>query len=331
MISKKLLSLAALSLITSVASAAYPERDINGTIMWGAGGAMDVVARAVGPHAEQQLGKKIVMVNKPGGTGAIATNAVANSPADGYTLLFGAENPQLHKVLGLADFDYDKFTPISILGRGVGVVVVRADAPWKTFTELVDAIKKNPGKMKMATTGPGGLPHTVASMMNAAIPGLKTISVPFDGEGPVLTAVMGGHADFSPVGVSSAAEAIKAGRIRALAVVDVDPLGSLPNVPPVVKEFPAFSKYLPWGPFYGVFVKKGTPDEVVATLTKAFKAAGENAQFKQLMSDRGNIVMNISGEEADAFLKRWQSITSWLLQEVNATKISPEKFGIPKP
>ncbi len=102
-------------------------------------------------------------------------------------------------------------------------------------------------------------------------------------------------------------------------------------MPPVVKEFPAFSKYLPWGPFYGVFVKKGTPDEVVATLTKAFKAAGENAQFKQLMSDRGNIVMNISGEEADAFLKRWQSITSWLLQEVNATKISPEKFGIPKP
>ena len=331
MISKKLLCFAALSLTVSAASAAYPERDINGTIMWGAGGAMDVVARAVGPHAEQQLGKKIVMVNKPGGTGAIATNAVANSPADGYTLLFGAENPQLHKVLGLADFDYDKFTPISILGRGIGIIVVKNDAPWKTMTELINDIKKNPGKIKMAMTGPGGVPHSVASMMNAVIPDLKTVSVPFDGEGPVLTAVMGGHADFSPVGVSSAAEAIKAGRIRALAIVDLDPIASLPGVPPITKEYPGFQKYLPWGPFYGVFVKKETPEDIKATLIKAFKAAGENPQFVQLMTDRGNLMMNISGDEADAFLKKWQSITTWLLQDVGATKVSPEKFGIPKP
>ena len=102
MISRKLLGAAALGLFATVASAAYPERDITGTIMGGAGGAMDVVSRAIQPHAEAALGKKIVMVNKPGGTGAIATNFVNNAPADGYNLLFGAENPQLHKVLGLA-------------------------------------------------------------------------------------------------------------------------------------------------------------------------------------------------------------------------------------
>ena len=331
MISKKLIGAAALSLFATVASAAYPERDITGTIMWGAGGAMDVVSRAIQPHAEAALGgKKIVMVNKPGGTGAISTNAVVNAPADGYTLLFGAENPQLHKVLGLAEFDYDKFTPISIIGRGVGIIIVKDDAPWKTFTELVEDMKKRPGKIKMAMTGPGGLPHTVASMMSAV---LKTvpISVPFDGEGPSVTAVMGGHADFSPVGVGAAAESIKAGRVRALAVVNTEAVPTLPNVPPITKEYPGFAKLLPWGPFYGVFVRKDTPDEIKATLVKAFKTAGDNAQFQQLMLDRGNIMMNMSGAEAEAFLKKWQSTTAWLLQDVGAAKISPEKFGIPKP
>ena len=113
MISRKLFGAAALSLFATVASAAYPERDITGTIMWGAGGAMDVVSRAIQPHAEAALGKKIVMVNKPGGTGAISTNFIVNAPADGYNILFGAENPQLHKVLGLAEFDYDKFFPVA--------------------------------------------------------------------------------------------------------------------------------------------------------------------------------------------------------------------------
>ena len=333
MISKKFLGAAILSLCataSTVATAAYPERDITGTIMWGAGGAMDVVSRAIQPHAEAVLGKKIVMVNKPGGTGAIATNFIVNSPNDGYNLLFGAENPQLHKVLGLAEFDYDKFFPVNILARSVGVIVVKADAQWKTLTELVNDAKARPGKLKMAMTGPGGLPHTVASMLGA-VTQINTISVPFDGEGPAVTAVMGGHADFTPVGAGSVTEGIKAGRIRALAVVNIDPFDLLPGVPPITREYPEFSKYLPWGPFYGVFVRKDTPDDIKATLVNAFKKAAEEPQFKQLMSDRANIMMNISGAEADAFLTKWQSVTSWLLQDVGATKKSPESFGIPKP
>lgn len=330
MISRKLFGAAALSLFATVASAAYPERDITGTIMWGAGGAMDVVSRAIQPHAEAALGKKIVMVNKPGGTGAISTNFIVNAPADGYNILFGAENPQLHKVLGLAEFDYDKFFPVAIFARSVGVIVVKADAPWKTVTELVEDAKKRPGKIKLAMTGPGGLPHTVASMMSA-VTKFTAVSVPFDGEGPAVTAVMGGHADFAPVGVGAASESIKAGRIRALAVVNTEPIPSLPGVPAITKEYPDFAKYLPWGPFYGVFVRKDTPEDIKATLVSAFKKAAENAQFQQLMADRGNLIMNISGTEAEAFLTKWQSTTSWLLQDVGAAKISPEKFGIPKP
>ena len=330
MISRKLFGAAALSLFATVASAAYPERDITGTIMWGAGGAMDVVSRAIQPHAEAALGKKIVLVNKPGGTGAISTNFIVNAPADGYNILFGAENPQLHKVLGLAEFDYDKFFPVAIFARSVGVIVVKADAPWKTVTELVEDAKKRPGKIKLGMTGPGGLPHTVASMMSA-VTKFTVVSVPFDGEGPAVTAVMGGHADFAPVGVGAASESIKAGRIRALAVVNTEPIPSLPGVPAITKEYPDFAKYLPWGPFYGVFVRKDTPEDIKATLVSAFKKAAENAQFQQLMADRGNLIMNISGAEAEVFLAKWQSTTSWLLQDVGAAKISPEKFGIPKP
>ena len=197
---RNFLGAAALSLVAGLATAApFPERELTGVIMWGAGGAMDVVSRAVTPHAEQALGKKIVLVNKPGGTGAISTNFVNNAPSDGYTLLYGAENPQLHQVLGLADFGYEKFYPVIVLGRGVAVIVVKADAPWNTLKDFVEDAKKRPGKLKMGSTGPGGLPHTVGSMLNS-VTKFQVISVPFDGEGPGLTALLGGHVDMMPVG-----------------------------------------------------------------------------------------------------------------------------------
>ncbi|MBK7791810.1 MAG: tripartite tricarboxylate transporter substrate binding protein [Betaproteobacteria bacterium] len=329
---KKILGAAALSLCASVASAAYPDRELNGVIMWGAGGAMDVVSRAVTPHAEAALGKKIVLVNKPGGTGAISTNFVTNAPSDGYTLLFGAENPQLHQVLGLADYGYERFFPVIVFGRGVAVIVVKADSPWNSVKDFVEDAKKRPGKLKMGSTGPGGLPHTVGSMLNS-VTKFQVISVPFDGEGPGMTALMGGHVDMMPVGVGAAAENIKAGRVKALVVIDANPMpvAGAATIPPITRDYPDFAKYLPWGPFYGVFVKRDTPDDVKATLVKAFKTAGDNPQFQTLMKDRGNVMMNLSGNDAEAFTKKWQSVTAWVLQDVGAAKASPEKFGIPKP
>ncbi len=293
---RKFLGAAALSLVAGIATAApFPERELTGVIMWGAGGATDVVARAVTPPAEEALGKKIVLVNKSGGTGAISTNFVNNAPSDGYTVLYGAENPQLHQVLGIADFGYEKFYPVNILGRGVAVIVVKNDAPWNSLKDFVEDAKKRPGKLKMGSTGPGGLPHTVGSMLNS-ITKFQVISVPFDGEGPGLTALLGGHVDMMPVGSGAAAENIKAGRVKALAVVDSEalPMQGSPSIPPITRDYPEFAKYLPWGPFYGVFVKRDTPDDVKATLVKAFKAAAANPQFVTLMKDRGNVMMNTS-------------------------------------
>lgn len=329
---KRLCAALSVAAVAGAAGAAFPDRELSGVIMWGAGGAMDVVSRAVTPHAEAALGKKIVLVNRAGGTGAISTNYVMTQPADGYTLLYGAENPQLHQVLGLADFGYEKFTPLAVLGRGVAVIVVKADSPYATLKDFVEDAKKRPGKLKMGSTGPGGLPHTVGSMLNS-VTRFQVISVPFDGEGPGMTALLGGHVDIMPVGVGAAAENVKAGRVKALAVVDAEPL-SLPGQPtiaPITRDYPEFGKFLPWGPFYGVYVRRDTPADVTATLTKAFRTAGANPAFVQLMKDRGNVPMNLSGAEADAFLKKWQSVTAWVLQDVGAAKVSPEKFGIPKP
>lgn len=322
--------LAALAFAATPAFAEFPEKDMQGVIMWGAGGATDTVARAIQPHAEKGLGREIVMTNRAGGGGAISVKFVETQPSDGYTLLFGAENPQLHKVLGLSTTDYDDFYPVNVIARGVAVIVAPKEAPWNSFKELVAAAQAKPGSIKMGSTGPGGLPHVVGAMLGTAVK-FPVTAVPFDGEGPGLTAMLGGAVDFMPSGLSAAAEHIRSGRAKALAVVNLTELDSLKGVPPITKDFPAFEKFLPWGPFYGVFVKRDTPKPVVAKLESAFKAAAANKEFAEMMVGRGNVMMNISGAEADTFLKKWRSTTSWIMQDAGAAKKSPEEFGIQRP
>lgn len=323
-------ALAALALSAGVANAEFPERELLGVVMWGAGGATDTVARAINPAAEAALGKPIVVLNKSGGAGAISTAYVNAAPGDGYTFLYGAENPQLHPVMGVGKLDYSNFYPVNILGRGVAVVVVPEGSKYKTFGELMDDIKANPGSVKMGSTGPGGLPSTVSALISNSAP-FDVIAIPFDGEGPGLTAMLGGEVDFMPAGLSAAAEQIKAGKMRALAVVNNAPVDTLPGVPAVTETLPGMASYLPWGPFYGVFVKKDTPDDVKAKLVSAFATAAESAEFQTLMANRGNVMMNISGEEAETFLVKWQQVTAWALQDTGGAKVSPETLGIPRP
>lgn len=325
---RQLLASAALALLATLGNAqTYPDRELSGIIQWGAGGATDVVARSLVPLAEEALGKKIVLQNKAGGVGAIATNFVNQQASDGYTLLIGAENPQIHPILGISDLDYSKFYPVNIIGRGNVYVVTTVDKPWKTFKDLLNDVQANPGKIKQGSTGTGGLPFTVSSMIST-VAKFPTTSVPFAGDGPGVTALLGGHVDFMFVGVGAAAEHIKAGRLKALAAISAEPFE---GVPPITHDLPGIAKYLPWGPFYGVFVKKDTPDAAKAKLTAAFKTAAANPKFAAFMKDRGNVMMNISGAEADAFLKKWQSVTSWTYQEVGVAKVDPASLGIAKP
>lgn len=320
----------ALGLMTGGALAQYPNKEIQGVIQWGAGGSTDVVMRAVTPHAEAVLGGKVVMQNVTGGVGAIALNRVADAPADGYTLLMGAENPLLYKVMGLGQKDYSDFVPVNLIARGIPIIVARSDAPFNTFPEMLAYIKANPRAVKFGSTGPGGLPSVVTAMINNKAP-MQIIAVPYDGDGPALTALMGGAIDVMPAVLGAAIENIRGGRMKAIAIFDTQANPALPNVKPVVETNPEFRAFLPWGPFFGVFVKKGTPDDVVARLIAAYAAGVRHPEFQKLMDARGFNTMNISGAEALSFLAKWQSNTAWLLQDAGVTKVSPANFNIPRP
>jgi tripartite-type tricarboxylate transporter receptor subunit TctC len=329
---RKLITTTALvAMMTGASFAAdFPERELLGVVMWGAGGATDTVARAANPAAEEALGKSIVVLNKSGGAGAISTAYVNAAPSDGYTFLYGAENPQLHPIMGVSKLDYSSFYPVNILGRGVAVIVVPTGSKYQTMAELMDDIAANPGQVKMGSTGPGGLPSTIGALIKNSAD-FDVTAIPFDGEGPGLTAMLGNEVDFMPSGISAAAEQIKAGNMRALAVVNGTSVDTLPDVPPITEALPGMEKFLPWGPFYGVFVKNDVPDDVKATLVSAFDTAAKSEAFTTLMANKGNIIMNISGEEASSFVKKWQQVTAWALQDTGAAKVNPEELGIMRP
>jgi tripartite-type tricarboxylate transporter receptor subunit TctC len=308
----------------------FPTKDLQGIIQWGAGGSTDTVMRAVTPHAEDVLGEDIVMTNRTGGDGAIATKFVMAQPADGYTLLMGAENPQLYKVMGLGDIDYSAFVPINILARGVPMLVARSDAPFDTVQEMIDYAQANPGEVRIGSTGPGGLPSVVTAMLQSQVD-LPVTAVPYDGDGPALTALMGGALDVMPAVLGAALENIKAGRMKPLAVIESEANETLPDVPPITDTLPDIAEYLPWGPFFGVFVKEGTPEEAVEKLRAAYGEAAQQEDFLTLLDQRGYELMNLTGDEARAFLDQWQSVTSWLMFDAGQAKSSPEDFGIPRP
>ena len=314
----------------SAASAGYPTKDIQGSIMWSAGGVCDITARSIGAAAQEILGKSIIFTNRSGSGGAVSTTYVNAQAADGYELLFGAENPQIAKVMGTAEIDYDDFTPINLYCTTYSAVSVSKDSPYNTLEELMDAVLAKPGEVIMATTGAGGLPEVVAAMFTDVV-GTQPTMVPFDGENECMTAIMGGNADYTITTLGSAAGFYASGDIKLLAMVADEPVPGYEDVPLVVDSYAGFDKYLPWGPFYGDIVKNGTDQAGVDVLTDAFAQAAENQEFLDLIASKGCFPLNISGEEAAEYVKSYRSTTSWLLYESGATQNSPADFGIEKP
>ena len=331
--SRKLIgAVVALGLTATAAIAQeFPAKEIQGVIQWGAGGSTDTVMRSVTPHAEEALGGTVVMQNMTGAVGAIALNHVAGSDADGYTLLMGAENPLLYKIMGLGDKDYSEFTPISILARGTPILVANNDAPFDDYAGMMDYIRTNPGELRIGSTGPGGLPSVITAMMNTVEGELDVIAVPYDGDGPALTALQGGAIDVMPAVLGASIEGIRAGTMKPLAVFDVASNEKLPEVPTITSFNESYSTYLPWGPFFGVFAPNGTPDDVLAKLSDAYATGAQHPDFVELMDNRGFTMMGISGDESQDFLTKWQQGTAWLLHDAGLTKSSPEEFGIARP
>ncbi|SDM36974.1 Tripartite-type tricarboxylate transporter, receptor component TctC [Franzmannia pantelleriensis] len=318
--------------VAGSALADYPTRNIQGTIQWGAGGATDNVIRSLTPHVEEELGTTIVLTNRAGGTGVIGMNHVMNQRPDGYNLLFGAENPQLYPLMGLADFTYDDMHTVNIIGQGLVVIATHPDSPFEDFGELLEYAKENPGELRMGGTGAGGLPSTVLAMINA-VDELDIRDVTFGGDGPGVTALLGEHIDFMPLSLSAVAEQIRGGRLKGLAVLSDQELEDLPGVPPITEALPDIDAFLPWGPFWGVFVHQDTPDDVKAVLEDAYYNAVASDEFQQFLDDFGGAPLNLSGDEAQEYLDNWQSVTAWSMYDAEAEtiEVSPEELGIPRP
>lgn len=315
---------------TAAKEDAYPSKDIQGSIMWSAGGVCDITSRSIGAAAQELLGADIIFTNRAGSGGAVSTTYVNAQKADGYELLFGAENPQIAKVMGTAEIDYDDFIPINLYCASYASVCVSKDSPYNTVEELMDAVLAAPGQLIMATTGAGGLPETVASMF-ADVVGAQPNMVPFDGENECMTAIMGGNADYTIVTLGSSAGFYASGDVKILSMVADEPVAGYEEIPVITAAYDGFSKYLPWSPFYGVFVKKGTDQAIVDKLTEVFAAACEDQDFLDLIASKGCVLLNMSGDEAVEYLENYRSVTSWLLYDSGTAQVSPEEFGIEKP
>ena len=305
----------------------YPKQTITGVIPWGAGGDTDTISRAIAPLAEKNLGQSIVLSNKTGANGAIGLQYVVDKKSDGYHLLFTAENAASYGVLDISKTGFDDLYPINIMAGAIPAIIVSTESPYQTIDDLIQDALAKPGKVKMGSTGQATMDFIVSTMLTAAT-NVNFNMVPFEGGGPALTAVLGGHVDVTVTGLTAALENMKAGKVRILAVINDERIEQAKEVPSILESVPDMKKFLPWGPFYGVWVKADTPDEIKQRLVADFAKAHQDPEFQDFLKQRGAVSLGLSGEEAVKFWKDWQSTTAWLLQDAGVAKVHPEELGI---
>lgn len=305
----------------------YPAKNIAGIIQWGAGGGTDSLMRPLASLAEAELGVSIVMENKTGGTGSIATQYVYDQAADGYTLLLGAENPQLYTALDIIDLTYADFEPVFLIGDETVGVVVGKDSPYSSLTEIIDAALAAPGTITMSTTGTGGLPWEVTSFLTA-VTGATFNQIPYDSDATAKAAVLSGECDLTICKVQSGIEDYKAGELKFLSMLSTEAVEQMAEVPLITAEYPEFAQFLPWGPFYGVFVKNGTDQAVIDTLGAAFETAFADPSYQELLDGFNINALGYTGDEAKAYLNTWQTNTITALVNSGAITKTLSDLGI---
>ena len=277
----------------------YPTKPVNLVIPFGAGGGHDMNARAIAGVAPQYLGQPIIIQLKPGGGGAIASDFVAQSKPDGYTLLLGGPGPNstLPAIEGRSKGP-DDLIAVCRFNYAPIVITIRADAPFKTFKEMIEWAKANPGKLVYGTTGPWGaadLPFKQVVQMT----GISVKTVHHDGGGPALTAILGGHVDAMGAFTSHSLPHIKAGKVRPILVMDEKRENDLPDVP-TAKEMGLNIIYYNWK---GVLAPKGTPRPIVDKISLSFKNMCTDSSLIEMVKKLGDDIQYLGTDE---FAKAWR-------------------------
>ncbi|RZT36735.1 Bug family tripartite tricarboxylate transporter substrate binding protein [Cupriavidus agavae] len=292
------------------AQQAYPDRPVRMIVGFAAGGSTDLVARIVASRMSALLGQSVVVENRAGAGGTIATDAVAKSKADGYTVLFGtsshAINASLYKKL---PYDSNDVVPISIVASVPMVLAVNPAVKTNTAKEFIDEIRKHPGTYSYGSAGKGSALHMAVELL-AYQEKLQVTHVPFRGASQAIQSVISGDIPFITDAVSTAAPMIQTGKLKALAVTTATRSSVLPNVP-TMKEagFPSYDTSI-WNM---VMVPRGTPPAVIDKLGATLLATMKDPDVQQRMLKLGvEPVQGSTPEKAAAFVgaetRRWAEV-----------------------
>ena len=252
----------------------YPTRPINFVIGYPAGGMTDASARPLVSAASKILGQPIVVVNKPGGGSVVAMTSLKNEKPDGYTIGSLTTGGTLSQYMRKIPYDSAKdFTPIMQYVIHLYGLVVRSDSPWKTFKEFVDYAKANPGKIRYSTAGPGTPQHLVMERL-ALMEKIKWTHIPFEGGGPAVAALLGGHVEACSQ-TTEWKKQVEAGRLRGLALYAEKRAGGLPQIPTLLEA--GYDIVAPGA--ISIVGPRGLPPHIGEALHAAFKKALEDPDY----------------------------------------------------
>jgi tripartite-type tricarboxylate transporter receptor subunit TctC len=272
----------------------YPTRLVRIIVGFAAGGAADITARIIGQWLSERLGQQFVIENRPGAASNIATEAVVHAPADGYTLLMLSSSHAFNATL------YDKLNynfvrdiaPVAGITQVPSVMEVNSTFQAKTVPEFVAYAKANPGKINMASAGPGASTHIFGELFKMRA-GVDLVPVHYRGSVSALTDLIGGQVQVMFDPLPSSIEHIRAGKLRPLAVTTATRLEVLPNVPTVGEFVPGYEAIL----WQGIGAPKHTPAEIVDKLNQEINAALADPKMKARLADLGYMVL--PGSPAD--------------------------------
>ena len=316
------LLLRALTLVALTATTAsaqdFPSRPITLIVPYSAGGGNDVMARVAAEKMSRSLGQQIVIENRGGAGGSIATRQGARAVPDGYTLTLGgtgtlAINPTLYPNVG---YDPRKdFAPIGLIGTSALVVLVNPSVPVKSIKELIAYAKANPGKMNFASAGTGSGIHLAAEYFKVQA-GIEMTHVPYKGSGPALQDLVGGHVAIYFSSMPPALGLIKEGKVRALAVTGPKRSGIMPELPTVAEagDMPGFEAVL----HYGIVAPAGTPTAIVNKLNVALRAAVMSDELKAKLAADGTEPLASTPEEYAADIDKEETKWSAIVRKSGA-------------
>jgi tripartite-type tricarboxylate transporter receptor subunit TctC len=311
-----------IGVITALASthgvAAYPDKAIRLVVPFAPGGGTDSIARTLAAGMSTELGKQIIIDNKPGAGTILGTDAVAKSAPDGYNIVIAtfayAVNPSLQPKLPYAQDQ--AFAPITLIAKGPNVLVVRADSPYKTVKDIVDAARAKPGTLTYASQGNGTSAHLAGEMLTN-LAKVQMTHVPYRGAGPAITDLLGGQVDMIFGTAAAVSSLVQSGKLRAIAVTSPQPSPSLKGIPTVAATVPGYAVES----WYGLYAPAGTPPDVIQKLTAAAKKAAHRPEFAKRIEQEGLEVTASDPAELDRYVKaeevRWRKI-------VKENNIKPE-------